>query len=257
MKNHLIVGRITALNTALISAFIAALINIAHAAKPIVFSALTPGQALPNEFRVINVPKIANNQFSLVSDEGKTVLRVDSNKSAGSLGLPLTLSATSPGNPTALLEWRWKINRVLDTADMNTKVGDDFAARVYVFFDVPMDALSFADRTKLRIARMMAGPDVPTAALCYVWDNSHPVGRAQWSPYSNRARVIVLQSGAGQAGTWTTQSRDVAADFREAFGFDAPAITGVAIGNDTDNTGERVTTWYGDVTLKDAGLKGK
>ena len=68
--------------------------------------------------------------------------------------------------------------------------------------------------------------------------------------HSNRARVIVLQSGATQAGTWTTQSRDVAADFRDAFGFDAPAVTGVAIGNDTDNTGERVTTWYGDVTLK-------
>ena len=253
MKKHLIAG----LNAALIVVFIAALINRAYAVTPIVFSTLTPGQALPNEFRVIKVPKIAGNQFSLVSDEGKTVLRVDSNKSSGSLGLPLTASATSPGNSTAMLEWRWKINRVIDTADMNTKAGDDFAARVYVFFDVPMDALSFADRTKLRLARMIAGPDVPTAALCYVWDNSHPVGRAQWSPYSNRARIIVLQSGTTQAGIWTTQARDVAADFREAFGFDAPAVTGVAVGNDTDNTGERVTTWYGDVTLKDAGLKSK
>ncbi len=252
MKNHLIVG--------LTTAFIPALISIAHATTPTVFSTLTPGQALPNEFRVITVPKLASNQFSLVSDEGRTVLRVDSNKSAGSLGLPLKASAASTAslrNSTALLEWRWKISRVLESADMSTKAGDDFAARVYVFFDVPMDALSFADRTKLRLARMMAGPDVPTAALCYVWDNSHPVGRAQWSPYSNRARIIVLQSGAGQAGSWTTQSRDVDADFREAFGFDAPAVTGVAIGNDTDNTGERVTTWFGDVTLKDAGLKGK
>ncbi len=249
MKKHLIVG----LNTVLITAPIAAFINVAYAAAPIVFSTLTPGQALPKELRVISVPKIAANQFSLVSDEGKTVLRVDSNKSAGSLGLPLTASATS----TALLEWRWKINRVLESADMNTKAGDDFAARVYVFFDVPMDALSFTDRTKLRVARMMAGPDVPTAALCYVWDNNHSIGHAQWSPYSNRARVIVLQSGASQAGSWITQSRDIAADFREAFGFDAPAITGVAIGNDTDNTGERVTTWYGDVTLKDASLASK
>lgn len=253
MKKPLIVGINKVLIATFTAVFMAALINSAYAAAPAIFSSLTPGQALPKEFRVISVPKIAANQFSLVSDEGRTVLRVDSNKSAGSLGLPLTTSATS----TAQLEWRWKISRVIESADMNTKAGDDFAARVYVFFDVPMDALSFADRTKLRLARMMAGPDVPTAALCYVWDNNHRVGRAQWSPYSNRARVIVLQSGAAQVGSWIAQSRDIAADFREAFGFDAPAVTGVAVGNDTDNTGERVTTWYGDVTLKGAGLNNK
>ena len=32
--------------------------------------------------------------------------------------------------------------------------------------------------------------------------------------------------------------------------FDRQTVTGVAVGNDTDNTGERVTTWFGDVTLK-------
>ena len=62
--------------------------------------------------------------------------------------------------------------------------------------------------------------------------------------------MIVLQSGAANANKWLSESRDVAADFREAFGVDAPAVTGIAIGNDTDNTLERVTTWYGDVTLK-------
>jgi pyruvate/2-oxoacid:ferredoxin oxidoreductase beta subunit len=48
------------------------------------------------------------------------------------------------------------------------------------------------------------------------------------------------------------ESRDVAADFREAFGGVAPAITGVAVGNDTDNTNEKVVTWYGDI-----GFRGK
>ena len=216
-------------------------------APPPAFSALTPGQTLPQQFRVVTLPKIAVNQFSLVNDDGKTVLRVDSNNSAGSLGVPLTSTAANK-NPT--LEWRWKVSRVLDQADMTTKQNDDFAARVYVFFDVPLASLSFIDRSKIRLARTFAGADVPTAALCYVWDNAQPVGHTQWSPYTDRVRMIVLQNGAAKPNTWRAESRDVAADFRAAFGFDAPAVTGVAIGNDTDNTHERVTTWYGDVTLK-------
>ena len=175
------------------------------------------------------------------------MLRVDSAGSAGSIGLPLT---TVTGAASALLEWRWKINRVLDKANMAAKASDDFAARVYVFFDVPMESLSFVDRTKLRLARMVAGPDVPTAAICYVWDNTHPAGHTQWSPYTNRVRMIVLQSGAANVDKWMTESRDVVADFRAAFDLNAPAVTGVAVGNDTDNTNERVSTWYGDVTLR-------
>lgn len=221
-------------------------INAADIPAP-AFSALVPGQTLPVQFRVLTVPKIASNRFSLVADEGKSVLQVDSEKSAGSLGLPMTTTSKSVNTQ---VEWRWKVSRLLDKADMATKTGDDFAARVYVFFDVPLQSLSFADRTKLRLARMIAGDDVPTAALCYVWDNSHRVGHSQWSPYTNRVRMIVLQSGAANVGRWMAESRDVAADFREAFGVDAPAVTGVAIGNDSDNTGERVTTWFGDVTMK-------
>ena len=215
-------------------------------APPPAFSSLTPGQALPAQFRVISLPKIAINQFSLVAMDDKTVLRVDSSSSAGSVGLPLTAQQGA----NALLEWRWKVSRVLDKADMNAKSGDDYSARVYVFFDVPLASLSFVERSKIRIARALAGVDVPTAALCYVWTNTQRAGHTQWSIYTNRARMIVLQSGATNVNKWQNESRDIAVDFREAFGFDAPAITGVAVGNDTDNTGERVTTWFGDVMLK-------
>jgi pyruvate/2-oxoacid:ferredoxin oxidoreductase beta subunit len=63
-------------------------------------------------------------------------------------------------------------------------------------------------------------------------------------------RKIVLQSGSAHAGQWMSEARDVAADFRETFGFDAPAVTGIAVGNDTDNTDESVTTWFGDISFR-------
>jgi len=105
---------------------------------------------------------------------------------------------------------------------------------------------------KIFIARSLYGATVPTAALCYVWDNRHAPGTTRWNPYTDRVRTVVLRSGA--PGAWASESRDLEADFREAFGAGwkaaVPAVTGIAAGNDTDQTGERVTAWFGDFRLE-------
>lgn len=224
---------------------LASLASLATAAEIAVptFSSLKPGQALPLPLRFIAIPKVKHNTVALVDDQGTTVLKVDSSNSAGSVALPFSVDAAA----TAMLTWRWKVSRILDKADMEEKSVDDLSARVYVFFDVPLASLSFAERTKIRLARLVTGVDVPTAALCYVWDNKHRIGFAHASPYTKSVQKFVLQSGPEKVGQWVTEARDVAADFRLAFGFDPPHITGVAIGNDTDNTAEQVTTWFGDV----------
>jgi Protein of unknown function (DUF3047) len=208
------------------------------------FSTLKPGAPLPMPYRFVAIPGVKHNQVSLVGDGGNTVLKVESNHSAGSIGAP-HIATRETGNTT--LTWRWKVDRVLGRANMAAKKGDDFAARVYVFFDVPLASLSFMERSKIRMARTVAGAEVPTAAICYVWDNTHEIGHSQWSTYTNRVRMIVLQSGKANINKWMDESRDVAADFKAAFGTDAPAVTGIAIGNDTDNTDEAVTTWFGDI----------
>ena len=212
-----------------------------------IFSKLSPGQAMPKDFRMVAYPNVKPNQFALVLDEGKTVLKVDSSNSAGSMAIPVALLGTPA---TTTLQWRWKVSRILDKADMDDKLADDHSARLYVFFDVPLESLSLADRTKVKLARSIAGVDVPTAALCYVWDNKHRVGYTAWSPFTRQLRKVVLQSGPDAIGQWRLESRDVAADFRQAFGFEAPAVTGVSVGNDTDNTDDRVTSWFGDVGFK-------
>jgi Protein of unknown function (DUF3047) len=210
------------------------------------FSKLSPGPALPKEFREVRYPSVKPNQFSLEAIEGKTVLRVESKNSAGSVAL----TAAQLDSTSNTLTWRWKIDRQLANADMDDKLGDDHPARVYVFFDVPLESLSFAERSRIKLARSLAGADVPTAALCYVWDNKHRVGYTAWSPYTQRLRKIVLQSGPEAVGQWRSETRDVAADFKQAFGIEAPAILGIAFGNDSDNTDDRATAWFGEVGFK-------
>ncbi len=229
----------------------AALCMLACLAQPAsaqdIFSKLSPGQAMPKDFRMVAYPNVKPNQFSLVLDEGKTVLKVDSNNSAGSMAVPAALLGAQT---STTLQWRWKVDRILEKADMDKGLSDDHSARLYVFFDVPLESLPFADRTKIKLARSISGVEVPTAALIYVWDNKHRIGYTAWSPFTRQLRKVVLQSGPEAVGQWRLEARDVAADFKQAFGFDAPAITGISVGNDTDNTDDHVTSWFGDVSFK-------
>jgi Protein of unknown function (DUF3047) len=193
-------------------------------------------------WRMLSIPGITPARFSLSDESGQRILEVQADKSAA------TLAASASADPASMprFNWRWQVNRVVEKADLSQKSGDDFAARVYVFFDVPLNEVPFFDRMKILFARTFYKAEVPTAALCYVWDNQHAPDTRTWSPYTSRVRIIVLQSGNARAGQWVNESRDVAADFREAFGTAAPRITGIALGADTDQTGERVVARFAE-----------
>ena len=145
------------------------------------------------------------------------------------------------------LQWRWKTERVLDKADLRTKSGDDYAARLYVFFDRQPGQMSLGERLAFTLGRARYGEQLPSAALCYVWDNHQPVGTVRDNAYTGFVKMIVVTSGRAQQGGWVALQRDVAADYRRAFGSAPPPITGVAVAVDTDNTGESTVSYFGDI----------
>jgi hypothetical protein len=236
----------------MIALALAAFAMAARAALPLAdlapFSASKPGDTLPAGWTPLSLPKVPAPEVALVADGGDTVLRSRAKAAAGTVAHALAHDVAA----RPMLRWRWKVDRVVEKADLATKAGDDFAARVYVFFDVPAESLPLGARLGIFLARNVYGATVPTAALCYVWDNRHAPGTTRWNPYTDRVRTVVLRSGA--AGGWAPESRDLEADFREAFGAgwkgSVPRVTGIAIGNDTDQTGERVTAWFGDFRLE-------
>ena len=221
--------------------------SLALAAGAIAPFAAMPAGELARPWRVLSLPRVKPAEIAIVPEEGRNVLRVRSESAAGSAGL----SFSADGHAT--LAWRWKVDRVVAKADLHVKRGDDFAARVYVFFDVPLDELPFATRMKLKLLALLHGEPLPTAGICYVWDNRNAPGTSVWNPYTDRVRTVVLESGNAEAGRWKEERRDLAADFRAAFGARAvPRLSGIAAGNDTDQTGESVTAWFGDFALEAA-----
>lgn len=147
---------------------------------------------------------------------------------------------------TPILCWRWRVEAPVKSADMTRKSGDDYAARVYLSFEVAPERLDLAARTQLLLARARYGQQVPDAALNYVWDNRHPVGTVRSNAYTDRTRMWVLRSGVSQSGRWINERRDVPADAQRAFGHRQIRLRGLAMATDTDNTGEEAVAGFAD-----------
>ena len=88
--------------------------------------------------------------------------------------------------------------------------------------------------------------------LNYIWGSHAVVDRIVVSPYTNRSIMIAVTSGDEKVDQWVTQKRNLLEDYQKAFHTDPPPISSVAIMTDTDNTGESVTAYYGDIIFKQA-----
>lgn len=187
--------------------------------------------------------KVPATRYRIMNWDGVGAIEAVAEGSMTLLARPLDIDLQR----TPILCWRWRIDAPLRSADMRSKAGDDYAARVYVAFKLSPQALDFATRLKLGLARTLYGDHVPDAALNYVWDNRYPIGTQQANAYTDRAQMIVQRSGAAQAGQWISERRDVLADARQAFGNHVDAAVLLAVASDTDNTGEQARAGFADL----------
>ncbi len=212
------------------------------------FSQMRAGDNLPPEWEQIKIKRIRNHtRYALSSVDGTTVLRAEADASMSGVAREQSI------DPQAVpwLRWRWRIAQLNDKSDLHTRQGDDFPVRLYIFFDYDIDRIPFFERLIIRVTRALYGNRVPLAALCYVWATDDPPGTTAWNPYTKRVRTIVASSGDDKVGEWVTVERNVADDYREAFGEPVPRITGIAIATDTDNTEAHSLAWYGDIAFTD------
>ncbi|MFO1396889.1 MAG: DUF3047 domain-containing protein [Burkholderiales bacterium] len=220
------------------------------AAAPVLlapFSSGTPGATLPAGWSPLTFPSIARHtRYTLVRDEAGTVV-VEAVAQDSASGLVHKLDVPAAERPR--LAWRWKADGPVATGDVTRREGDDYVTRVYVTFRYSPERLSPWQRLRYAALRVVYGEYPPHAGLNYVWDARAPRGTVVPNAYTDRVRMIVVESGAANAGRWLHYERDIVADYRAAFGEEPPPVSGVAIMTDTDNTGATVIAYYGDVAL--------
>jgi hypothetical protein len=209
------------------------------------------GAELPPPWRVVTLPKIPRHtSYVIAESDGRRAVHAEAEASYANAVHPWNAEITA----TPILSFAWRVDRFPTGSDLTTKAGDDLAAKVCVLFDMPLDRLSFIDRTKVQLARRLFDPDLPAATICYAWDRTLPAGRWINNAYTDRVRLLVLRSGAnGEQERWYDERRDLRADFRRAFPSEAaaglPKVAAFAFATDADNTGSRASAWFGDMTL--------
>jgi hypothetical protein len=184
--------------------------------------------------------------YRLVEEDGKVV--VEANAQASASGLMRRIAIDPREYP--IVQWRWKAANVLEKADIHRKEGDDYPARIYIAFEYDPAKLSFSERIKYGVAKMLHGEHPPHAVLNYLWASKAPVGLVAPNAYTDRSMMIVVQSGVENLNTWVEEERNIYEDYRKAFNEEPPMISGVAIMTDTDNTGESATAYYGDIVFR-------
>jgi hypothetical protein len=197
-----------------------------------------PADAPMPPWREVLLPKqtLPKTRFAVVEFDGRRALRIESAASYGNLVHDLAPGAAAPRQ----LSWQWRLDRPLDGAALQRKTGDDAAVKLCVMFDHALDALPFAERQQMRLARLLSGEDLPGATLCYVWDPQQPADSVLPNAYTRRMRWFVLQGRGSALGEWRSEQRDLRADFLRAFGDEAqelPRIKAVLVGADADNSG--------------------
>ena len=210
------------------------------------FSAASEGSAPPAGWQPLEFKKIPRHtSYTLVRDGEGVVVEAKSEASASGLVRPMRIDPKE----WPVVVWRWKISNLIDKADVGTKSGDDYPARIYITFEYDPARLGFLERAKFEAVKLLYGEYPPIAAINYIWEGRVPVGEIVSNAYTDRVKMIVVESGGTELGRWKEERRDVLADYRRAFGEDPPAISGVAIMTDTDNTGESAVARYGDIVF--------
>jgi hypothetical protein len=89
--------------------------------------------------------------------------------------------------------------------------------------------------------------DLPYATLMYIWSDYVAVESVIPSAHTSRVKMLVVASGVRGLGQWQTVQRNLAADYRRAFGAAPGRVLSVAVMTDTDNTGTKAVGEYADI----------
>lgn len=211
------------------------------------FSTAAPGETLPADWQELTFKKIeSHTRYSLVKDGNAIVVKAVSDASAS--GLIRKIKIDPKTHP--IIRWQWKVTRVYHNGDVTKKDGDDYPARIYVTFERDPKAMGIIEKTKSFLAEQVYGECLPFASINYIWANKTPVGTVVPSPYTDRSRMIVVESGKAMLNTWIVEERNILDDYVRAFGEKPFMISGIAIMTDSDNTKESATAFYCDILLK-------
>jgi hypothetical protein len=213
------------------------------------FSLMEPGSTITDSdwilFDFKNVPLTS---YEVINDEnGVPVIKAESNASASGIIREVDIDP----NEYPIIEWRWKADDLVDEADLTKRSGDDYAARIYITFDIELESLSLKNRMLyLTASKIYPEGRIPARALNYIWSNKAEKNSIHPNPWTELSMLKVVRNSEDELGVWMNERRNILEDYRKVFKTDPPRINSIAIMTDSDNTKGSATAFYGDIIFK-------
>ncbi len=150
-----------------------------------------------------------------------------------------------------IISWKWKVDNLYKNGDVMKKKGDDSPLRIYVIFEDNPQKASFIENIQYRTLKLLYGKYPPHSSLSYIWaSKNYQRQTIIVSPYTSKAKMVILQSGKDKVGEWMEETANILSDYRKAFGVNPPATASLAIMNDSDNTGEKSISYLDYIVLR-------
>ncbi len=166
--------------------------------------------------------------YTLVTDstlqQTLNVLKASSDNTASGVFRKLRIDLEK----TPWIHWSWKTEQLFSGINEKEKSGDDFVARLYIVID---GGILFWN----------------SHALNYVWSSSHLRDETWPNPYTSNVTMFAVESGNSAVGKWQSYKRNVREDLRILSGKDVRYIDAIGIMTDSDDSGQKATTYYGDI----------
>ena len=184
--------------------------------------------------------------YQVVQDGDRSaVLRATADASASLFVVPFKPALRTP----MTLSWEWKTDALIAGADNRDKNREDAPLRVLVAFDGDVTTLPDAERKRFSRAKNVARRELPYAVLMYIWTDQVPVGTVIPSAHTSQVKMLAVASGAGDLGRWQSVQRNLADDYRKAYGAEPGPVLAVAVMTDTDNTGTKAVGSYASIRI--------
>jgi len=185
----------------------------------------------------------AENRFRLRPDIGgrQAVIEVESRQSVSIAYLPFDKEEIDL-KKTPYLAFSWqRLGRAINT-DVSKKGGDDRIIAVYVAFPYQPDKASFSERLLRPLVEAKQGKDAPGRILTYLWAGGPMPGQWFENPYTGKAGYMrILQAPSAEAHQWFDHKPNIAADFKDSFGYWPPSPSYIAIASDSDDTSSHLS----------------
>jgi len=201
--------------------------------------------AAEGEWHAVPLPGKAPTTYRWAEKDGRAAWQAHAERSASMWRKRVVVQPEG----LAGVSFSWWVQDLLGEASVADAEREDAPARVLFGFAGDVSRLPLRTRMMFELAQALTGEAPPYATLMYVWDASAPVGSVIVNPRTDRIRKIVVDSGPEGLRRWREHRRDLAADFRLAFGEEPGPLTSVALMTDSDNTRSSARSWYGPVSF--------